>query len=388
MLDAIRRAEGVAYRREPLEEMERAAIEPLPGLDDFLPGWRALLEKEVAREGVHGWGGDRRSWLREVAGRLEGTAGLANLARSSGIAEDYRGWCARLVKAKDWAGALAAFEEAADRIADPYSRGSFLDGAAQCAQELGRRDVPVRLERAWRADPDLLRLARWLGAAGSRASLRKWALLALDSCPKKHERQRAFLHVLSGDLSSAAKLLASAPGLGWSAEEHPGHLLFPLFQALLRGSSFSPASLEFPHAVTALADMEGAFDPLDADEDADEDADGDADEVTGEEDLGEAPRLAAPTLPELLSRAGVRGVTDVATRRTVVVAMKKAVEKRLAGVTGNQRRRHYGHAAELVAAVVESDPHRANAGWVREIRETYRRYPALQSALDHHVGRG
>jgi len=30
------------------------------------------------------------------------------------------------------------------------------------------------------------------------------------------------------DFEAAAKLLASAPGLGWSDGEHPGHLLFPI----------------------------------------------------------------------------------------------------------------------------------------------------------------
>lgn len=42
--------------REPLAEMERVAIEPLAGLDDFLPRWRLLLGQTVAA----GEGGERR----------------------------------------------------------------------------------------------------------------------------------------------------------------------------------------------------------------------------------------------------------------------------------------------------------------------------------------
>lgn len=38
---------------------------------------------------------------------------------------------------------------------------------------------------------------------------------------------------LDDDFAAAAKLLAAAPGLGWSAGYHPGHLLFPLFVSLL-----------------------------------------------------------------------------------------------------------------------------------------------------------
>ena len=67
--------------------------------------------------------------------------------------------------------------------------------------------------------------------------------------------------------------------------------------------------------------------------------------------------------------------------------LKKAAERRLDGLTREQKRRHYGHAAELVAAVVASDPSPATAGWAASIREAYRRYPALCRALDRPVGK-
>jgi hypothetical protein len=81
----------------------------------------------------------------------------------------------------------------------------------------------------------MLRLRRWLGSALGKATIRRRAAEALAECPKHAHRQRACLHVLHGDFGAAAKLLASAPGLGWSHSEHPGHLLFHVFRRLLGG---------------------------------------------------------------------------------------------------------------------------------------------------------
>jgi hypothetical protein len=111
----------------------------------------------------------------------------------------------------------------------------LLDGAALAAQQLGRKDLSPWLERAWRAEPSMLRLRRWLGSARGKAAIRRRAAEALAACPKQAHRQRAFLHVLQGDYDPAAKLLASAPGLGWPDSEHPGHLLFHVFRQLLGG---------------------------------------------------------------------------------------------------------------------------------------------------------
>lgn len=45
--------------------------------------------------------------------------------------------------------------------------------------------------------------------------------------------QLGLLRLLAGDIRAAADLLSQAPGLGWSSEEHPGHVLFPSFALLL-----------------------------------------------------------------------------------------------------------------------------------------------------------
>ena len=198
------------------------------------------------------------------------------------------------------------------------------------------------------------RLRRWIGSSSSRQVVRKRAAQALDVCPKKSRSQRALLHVLLGDHASASKLLAAAPGLGWSEEEHPGHLLFPLFCTLLGGEAVAPSqdAARWPNRSMEI----------------------------------DGPRLATPTLDEVVKLAAIDGTISATARKAVLRAMRKAAEKRLRGVIDHQRRRHYGHAARMVAACVALDPTPDTSVWVAGIRASYSRYSALQRELSRYLG--
>jgi hypothetical protein len=364
---AIEEVRGVGYLMEPIREMERVAVEPLPGLDDFLPQWRAVVAQQAGGERQSDWDTEADRWQREVVRRMEGADGLAKVARSTRRADDLRAWCQSLVEAGDWKAALAAFQEAAELVADKeYVRGELLDGAALAAQELGRNDVPARLERAWRAAPTMLRLRRWIGSARGKSATRKRAAVALEACPKQAHRQLALLHVLQGDFEPAAKLLAAAPGLGWSDGEHPGHLLFPLFEAFLAGKpvSASPSTELRAHRGMGIEEEE-------------------IERMTAERD---EPRLGAPEVGQILREAGVEGIPEASARSAVLAAMRKAAESRLAGVTEHKRRRHYRHAAELVAACAAHDRSPETARWVSSIQTEHRRFPALRAELDRALG--
>lgn len=359
--DAVRAAidevRGIGHFFEPIRSLERAAIEPLPDLDGFLTQWRAIVAKEAAGERRSEWDSEADRWLREVVQRTEGSGGLAKVARTTKRAGDLRAWCQSLVEAGDWRNARAAFEEAAELVAgERYARGDFLHGAALAAQELGEKDLSPWLERAWRAAPTLPRLSRWLGAARNASTLRTRAAEALGPCPKGAQRQRTFLHLLQRDFAAAAKLLAAAPGLGWSSGEHPGHLLFPVFHTLLGGNG---AGITPP-------DPQIDLDRLGSDDDG--------------------PNLATPALADILRRAGVERIAETQARTAVLAAMRAAAEKRLAGVVEEKRRRHYGHAAALVAACVAADRAPESARWAAAIRDEYRRFPALRAELDRHLG--
>ncbi len=358
---AIDQMHGVGHFWEPLREMERVAVEPLPDLPGFLPRWRALIASKPAGERTGDWDTEEDRWLREVVQRLEGAEGLAKVARSTRRADDLRAWCGSLVKAGDWTAALSAFAEAAELVTDwDYARGEFLDGAALAAQCLGREDLPAHLERAWRASPSMSRLRRWLGSSSTKATLGKRVSEALEACPKQAARQCALLHVLSQDFAPAAKLLTSAPGLGWSDGEHPGHLLFPLFARLLGGSR-SPTQQDKVPPFQRGMDLE---------------------ELEAMTSDSEEPRLATPEVDALLERTDVTSISDAASRATVLTAMKKAAESRVAGVTEQKRRRHYGHAAELVATCVGCDKTGETRRWAMALRADYRRFPALRDELD------
>ena len=109
-----------------------------------------------------------------------------------------------------------------------------LDGAALAASRLGRTDAAKKLEAAWAGAPSLARRVRWLVADGANAAtIRKRAAATADVSPTRSKRLHAFLHVIVGDIPSAANVLKSAPGLGWSSDDHPGHLMFPVFAWLL-----------------------------------------------------------------------------------------------------------------------------------------------------------
>jgi len=362
-LAAIEDVSSVGFFWRPIEELERVAVEPLPDLETFLPEWRRLVAERPKPRGRRGWETNEDRWLREVVQRLEGAEGLAKVARSTRRPEDLRAWCRFLVESEDWKGALAAHDEAVRLLPRrEHARGEFLDGAALAARQLGRKNLPSRLARAWVEAPSMLRLRRWLGAARTKAALRKRVRQALEAVPKKAHRQRALLHVLLADHGSAAKLLAAAPGLGWSEREHPGHLLFPLFQRLLGGERPATAL----QAVRAL-DIE------------------EAEWVSSDQ---EEPRLATPVIAELLEQAGVAGPLAGEARGGALEAMREAAEKRVVGVTTNKRRRHYGHAAQLVATCAALDSTPEATRWVSRIRADYRRYPALQRALDDRLGLG
>ena len=64
--------------------------------------------------------------------------------------------------------------------------------------------------------------------------------------------------------------------------------------------------------------------------------------------------------------------------------MRIAADKRVEGILGNSRRRHYGHAALLVASCVAYAPKKRAAEflrWAEELRQQYWRRHAFREEL-------
>lgn len=84
----------VGYLRRPLRQLERVAIEPLPGFDEFLASWSHLVSDLAQVQPMHEWDTGIDHWHREVTQRLHGTDGLAAIARSTSCA-CAAGWAPR-----------------------------------------------------------------------------------------------------------------------------------------------------------------------------------------------------------------------------------------------------------------------------------------------------
>jgi hypothetical protein len=245
--------------------------------------------------------------------------------------------------------------------------GEFLDGAALAASKLGRKDAARKLEAAWVGAPSLARLLRWLVVDGANgAKIRKRAAATIDASPTRSKRLHAFLHVIVGDIPSAANALKSAPGLGWSSDDHPGHLLFAAFAWLLaegvpQGVSAGIVEVlkEAPRTL-----LESSIAPEDP-----------------------STKLPTPTVMDVLERADVRSRVTAKDRAAAVDAMRSAASKRTDGVTGEKRRRHYDHAAMLVGCCVEAD-RQGSAAWLEALRARTSRFPAYQDALRAALGGG
>lgn len=358
---AIDDMDSVGYFFKPLEKIESVAAEPLPDFDEFMIQWRDHIRESARRDSRDNWDTKTSRWLREVTLRLEGTDGLADIARSTKSADDLQAWCDELVALRNWRAALSAYEEAIEIVDNSaYSRGGFLDGAALAAQELGETNLADYLERAWKEAPSLLRLRRWLGFTDSRTELRKRVAFALTHCPEKAQTQRALLHLLLEEWKPAALLLASASGLGWSNAEHPGHLLVYWFYILMGGESRNASLKELLKSTMRLELDEHLF--------------GNSDK----------PHLDNPTIEALVELAGIKPVSDAFDRVAIADAMRSITDARVEGVIENKRRRHYDHAAVLSATCFAIDPSPKTMALLTQIRTDYRRYPALQRELDRY----
>lgn len=366
VLEAVERVRELSHLNDPIEAISDTLSSPPPDLEDFLPVWIERLEREPPSASA--WESDHERWLRTAVGRRDGVAGLERIARASKRAEAVRAWCGALVAEGDWARALEAYEDAATFVTSDYARGDCLDRAALAAQVLGRRGVPKKLAAAWLGAPSLLRLARWLFAGEpSTSALRRRAATALATSPTKAPRILALLHVLLGEIEPAAKLLSEAPGLGWSRSDHPGHILFPGFSWLLGGSPTGSV-------------REGLAQPLN--QPLDDREPGLIPSVT-EGDGG--PRLPQPSVLDLMRRADVMARLTRGDRIAMLTAMKAAAVRRTDGVLAEKRRRHYGHAAALIACCVEledgSGAPGATSRWADELRAKTSRFPAFQGEL-------
>ena len=94
--------------------------------------------------------------------------------------------------------------------------------------------------------------------------------------------------------------------------------------------------------------------------------------------------MATPSILALLRDARPSITIAEADRDVMIAALRVAAERRVEGVLGNSRRRHYGHAALLVASCLAVVPkHRETefSTWVENLRHQYSRRSAFRGEL-------
>ncbi len=360
ILRAIEQVQGVGSLSSPIKDMEDVSAGALLDLKAFLPLWVKRLQR--FRPSKDEWESEHERWLREAVFRVDGVDGLERIARKTRRPQACLAWCEALADQGDWTAALKACDAAARLVRQSHWRSELLDRAALAAQELGRPDLPKRLEAAWRAAPTLTRLLRWLAVDGhEQEPIRTKAARALARCPKTAARQIGLLRVLLGDVTGAAALLSKSPGLGWSNPDHPGHTMFPLLAMLLSNGTIGD---------TLVTELEATGrDPLES--------------FAMTEDAHK-PKLLTPSIVALIqgARPGIT-LTDPA-RDAAIDAMCIAAQKRVDGILGNSRRQHYGHAALLVASCVACAPNRRASEllrWATDLRQQYWRRHAFREEL-------
>lgn len=360
ILRALEQVEGVGTLLSPIKDMEDVSAGVLPDLGAFLRLWVKRLQR--FRPSKDEWETEHERWLREAVFRADGVGGLERIARKTKRPQACLAWYEALADQGDWKAALKACDTAATMVRQSHWRGELLDGAALAAQELGRSDLPRRLEAAWRAAPTMTRLLRWLAVDGDEPErIRSKAARSLARCPKTATRQIGLLRVLVGDVTGAAAVLANSPGLGWSNPDHAGHTMFPLLAMLLSN---------LPTGDSLVTELEATGrDPLESFA------------VPAEE---HKPRLRTPSIVVLLQCVRPSVALTDPDRDAVIDAMRIAAAKRTEGIVGNSRRQHYGHAALLVASCVAYAPKSRAADtlrWAADLRQQYRRRHAFREQL-------
>jgi hypothetical protein len=108
-------------------------------------------------------------------------------------------------------------------------------------------------------------------------------------------------------------------------------------------------------------------------------------EMLGRDGADKRSILATPSIRDLIADVRPALTIHSADRNAMLTAMRVAAEKRVAGILGQSRRRHYGHAATLAAcclSVARRDEQGATSDWIAQLRAEHSRRHAFKAELE------
>ncbi len=316
----------------PLALLEKAAIRPLVGFDAFLVDWaKATLEQAESSIGPA-----NNSIVREAFERIEGTDGLARLARQSNDVGSYREWISRLTRAGQLHDALAAVAEGTSKLPDAFGRAMLHDLAVVLHARLDHGGEMVAAARdGLLADPNVQRLAVFAGINEPSAAELAVRLQSLGRIPFSR-RMTALANALAGNKSALLEDLVGSDG-DWDNDDHPTIICFSAL-------AVSVSERRATKAVSArLGRVFGAVE-------------GDAVNVALEWRGFKAPtapgfELPTPDLAPLLARALRPANADDVVER--VRSLRIAAATRTADVIRERKRDKFDQAAILLVVAAE-----------------------------------
>lgn len=346
--------------------------EPPPEFESFLGKWLAHWTKQLPTERKPNPSPVAYELSVETASLLDGTAGLAALARRHGASHAlfYHRWAAVLVAEGAPREAVAAGREGVACVREAAGRAWVADGMAEAALAAG--DAAARHEAhlaAWINAPTFPRLVALFGPlAESPEELRQTALDLLEQADAGQYdvggSLACALQLLAGEDDRPMRALEAAPAVGWSSARHVGPIVLPTL--LLSQGAARPPGRSCLAELLVIVDAVGAG------------WQGWPDDPT------EPPGGPAPSLGALLEAAAARLHPSGAEHR-LAVALRVA-ERRARAILDARRRGAYDRAARCLLAVVEGHLLGAaeldGVAWLEAIRDGYKRLIAFQGAVD------
>jgi hypothetical protein len=349
----------------PLEQLERAAIGPLSGWEEFLPTWDAWVEAHWNTTPAH-HRVNLDALRKEAALRARGADGLQQIAERSESPALWSEWIRALLRDGRLREALSACDTALARCAPTdYRRRTLARMAARVALALADTTALERtLHREWTLDRDLASLLDWAARDRQSAEVLSTRLDAEAVWIAKDARLQGITHLLCGRYQDAMRALDRseaeelAPAMAW---------------ILLRGAT-SP-SLGAIGASIGLSSTSGTQDHAIARGSLPEDA---------------LPSYPAVALAELLPGLVAWRPPSEADLREMQSTLERLAGTYLDEATSAKRRSAYARSAHFAVVCAEARAQGGAPAGAREllarIAHERRRWPAFRDELEKAVG--
>jgi len=348
-----------------IEGMIDADSEDLPDMDRFASDWQVYLTRK-------GKGAHANHLLREAARLFADRQGLERLALEKG--KMYPGLFVEWLIALEGDGSHKKIIDAAliglETLPKHLKiRAGIADRLRKAATVLRKKKLILKgLRETFYASPSVERLLDFVDSAKSkreRLDLIEGALNHFGEMEKRSVRSSSddfesspdlaevrvnedlitICHILKGDYTTLSALMDRSDSLGWYYGDNPNRLVVPFF-LFARWNREKPVKANLTELLESMASSRSRaalFDILS--------------EFEGELGAEDTPTVVEPQkrLAAWLDRTLTEIPISEQNRESFFLSALKAVEKRVQAIVGGKHRKSYWKAAQLIAAVAETE---------------------------------